>query len=124
MLKPTKNMTNRQAQRGASMLGILMICVAIILVIVTGLKVTPAYLEHGKIKQAVAAAKSGGSSVNDVKKAYERYADVNDITAVKKDDLEITKEGNEIVVIAKYDKKIPLFQNVSILIEFVASSKD
>ena len=124
MQKPTTNRANFQSQRGASMLGILVICVVIILIAVLGLKLTPAYIEHGKIKQAVSAAKSGGKTVNDVRKAFERYADVNDITTVKKEDIEVTKEGNDIVVIARYDKKIPLFYNVYILIEFLASSND
>jgi hypothetical protein len=42
---------------------------------------------------------------------------------VKPQDLEITKEGNEIVVSFAYEKRIPLFYNISVLIDFAGSSR-
>jgi len=39
-------------------------------------------------------------------------------------DLEVTKEGNDIVVSVAYPKRIPLFGNVSLVIDFAASSNN
>jgi hypothetical protein len=112
-------------QRGVSMLGILFIATAIILVAVGALKVIPAYLEFGSVKAAVSAAKaSGAKTVVEVQKAFDKNAEVNSLSVISGKDLEVTKEGNDLVIVAKYDKKIPLFANVSVLIEFNANSKD
>lgn len=113
-----------QGQRGVSMLGILVICIIIVLVAVVALKVTPAYIEFGTVKTAMLAAKDGGKTVNEIQRAFQRYADVNSVSVISGKDLDITKEGNNIVVGFHYDKKIPLFANVSILIEFAADSNN
>ncbi|HEY4373321.1 MAG TPA: DUF4845 domain-containing protein [Burkholderiales bacterium] len=117
--------TYQPRQRGVSILGILFICVGIVLVAVLTLKITPAYMEYGTVKKALQAAKdSGGKTVLDLQKAFQRNADINGITVIYSKDLDITKEGNDIVMGFHYDKKIPLFANVSILIEFQASTRD
>ena len=38
------------------------------------------------------------------------------------DDLEITKDGIELVISFSYQKKIPLFSNVSLVFDFEGSS--
>jgi len=112
-------------QRGVSILGILLICIAIVLVAVLALKVTPAYMEYGTVKKSLMSAKeSGAKTVVEVQKAFQRNADINGITVISGKDIEVTKEGNEIVASFAYPKKIPLFANVSILIEFAAASNN
>lgn len=113
-----------QSQRGVSMLGILLICTVIVLAAIGALKIVPAYMEYGTIKKAVAGSKDGAKTVADVQRNFERRAQVDDISAITSKDLEITKEGNNIVVSFKYDKKIPMFQNLSVLLEFSGSSND
>lgn len=109
-------------QRGVSMLGILFICVAIVLVVIGALKIVPTYMEFRSIKAAAIGAKDGGKTVLEVQKAFDRFAQINDISTIAGKDLEISKEGNEIVVAFKYEKKVPLFANVSVLIEYAGSS--
>jgi hypothetical protein len=58
-----------------------------------------------------------------VRKAFDRRAAVDDITAISPADLEITKDGNEIVISFAYEKRIPLFYNISVLIDFAGSSR-
>lgn len=116
--------TTIQRQRGVSMLGIFLICMMIVLVAVAALKIVPAYAEFGTIKKAAFASKDGAKSVVEVQKAFDRRAQVDDISAIAGKDLEITKEGNNIVVSFKYDKKIPMFKNLSVLLEFAGSSNE
>jgi hypothetical protein len=112
-------------QRGVSILGILFICVGIILVAVLALKITPAYMEYGTVKQALRATKDGGAkTVVEIQKAFQRNADINSLSVISGKDLDITKDGNDIVIGFHYDKKIPLFANVSILIEFAADTNN
>ena len=106
------------------MLGVFVICAVIVLVAVAAMKIVPAYMEFGTVKKAAIASKDGAKTVADVQKNFDRRANVDDITVISARDLEVTKEGNNIVVSFKYDKKIPMFQNLSVLLEFSASSND
>ena len=106
------------------MLGIFLICMMIVLVAVGALKIVPAYMEYGTVKKAVFASKDGAKTVADVQRNFDRRSQVDDISAISGKDLEVTKEGNNIVVAFKYDKKIPLFQNMSVLIEFSGNSNE
>lgn len=50
------------------------------------------------------------------------YADINQISTIKGADLDISKDGNEIIIAFEYERRIPLFYNVSLLIDFQGSS--
>jgi hypothetical protein len=114
-------------QRGMGFAGVLAVLVGIIFLAIIGMKMVPAYLEYFAIKQAVAAITQGGqlrnATVADVRKAFELRQAIDDFTAVGPKDLEITKDGNEVVISFAYEKRIPLFYNISILIDFAGSSQ-
>jgi len=97
-----------------------------IILALLGMKVAPSYIEFFTIKKAVIAlaTEKRGASPNDIRKAFDQRAQVDDITTIKGSDLEITKDGNEIVVNAAYRKQIPLFRNIGLHIDFAASSKE
>jgi hypothetical protein len=114
---------SRHRQRGITFLGILFICIIIVLIAVAGLKITPAYIKFNAVQKAVEAAKSGGKTPKEIQNAFERNMDINGYTEPKKEQLDVSKEGNEIVVTLPYDEKIKLFHNVFVLIEFVATTK-
>ena len=118
-----KRKSGLRRQSGISMLGILFICIVIVLVAIGALKVIPTYMEFRSIKTAALQAKDGGKTVNEIQRAFDRAATVNDITTISGKDLEITKEGNNIVVGFKYEKKVHLFYNVSLLIDYAANSE-
>ena len=114
-------------QRGVGFLGMLLILIAIVFLAIVGMKIVPAYIEYFTIKKAVAGiVQSGelrGASVADVRKAFDRRATIDDITAVTPADLEVTKDGSEVVIAFAYQKKVPLFANISVLIDFAGTSK-
>jgi hypothetical protein len=114
-------------QKGVSIVAMISILVVLILVAVLGLKVGPVYMEFLQIKKALAGiAESGelrGGSVNDVRKAFDRRASVDNIEVITSQDLEISKDGGDLVITFSYPKKVKLFGNVSLLFEFEGSSK-
>jgi len=116
---------NMNSQRGMSMFGILLICIGMILVAIGGLKITPAYLEYFNVKKAVSGIVQSGEAkgtVSDIRRAFDKRAQVDDITVIGSGDLEITKEGGEVVIAFAYPKKVGLFGNVSLLFDFAGSS--
>ena len=116
-----------QRQRGMGFAGVALLLIAIVIVAIIGMKLVPAYIEYFTIKNAITAITQSGqlrnATVADVRKAYDSRANIDDITAVRPGDLEITKDGNDIVISFAYEKRIPLFYNISVLIDFAASSK-
>jgi hypothetical protein len=116
-----------KTQRGMGFIGVLTLLVGIIFLAIIGMKMVPAYIEYFSIKQAVAAITQGGqlrnATVADVRKAFELRQAIDDFTSVGPKDLEITKDGNEIVISFAYEKRIPLFYNISVLIDFAGSSQ-
>lgn len=111
-------------QRGLSMTTFLIIAIVLVFGAIGGMMVGPAYLEFSKVKKAVVAIALEGRSatVADVRKAFDRRAQVDDINVITSQDLDVSKEGGEVVVSFSYTKQVPLFGNVSLLIQFAGAS--
>jgi Domain of unknown function (DUF4845) len=115
----------RNKQRGISFLVIFLIGVVLALAAVGAMKIAPAYAEFMTAKKAIVAIAAGEGrtgSVTEMRKAFDRRSAIDNITVVTPGDLEISKDGGEVVISFAYAKKIPLFANVSLLIDFAAST--
>jgi hypothetical protein len=90
------------------------------------MKVTPSVLEYYKILKATKAVGKDvglqGASVADVRRAFEKHAEVDNFKKITSGDLEITKEGGQLVVSFAYQDKIPLFKNVSLVMDYEGTS--
>jgi len=112
-------------QRGVTLGGLVIGLFILIIVALVGFKVIPAYMEYGTAKnaiQAVARDRQGGS-VQEIRKAFDARAAIDDIKVVRAQDLEITKEGGDVVISFGYRKEVPLFSNVGLYFDFAAKSK-
>lgn len=115
----------RNTQRGVSFLLVFIIAVILALAAVGAMKIAPAYTDFLTAKKAIvaiAASEGRTGSVGEIRKAFERRSNVDNITAVTPGELEVTKDGGEVVISFAYSKKIPLFSNVSVVIDFTAST--
>jgi len=116
----------RSTQSGVSLGGLLMVLFVVVIVGIFGLKLIPAYIEYAKCKaaiDAIAQDRSKTGTVAEIRKAFDARATIDDISAVKPADLEITKDGNDVVISFAYRKEIPLAGNAGLYIDFAASSK-
>lgn len=111
-------------QRGVALSGLLFWSVVLVLVAVLGMKVAPTYIEYTKIlKDAKATVAKVGpdSTVADVRSTFDKFADI-DMLDFKASQLDISKDGGKIVIEFAYEKRIPLFWNVSLLIDYKGST--
>lgn len=118
-------MKNRQL--GVTLSGMMVVSVVVAVLALLGLKVVPEYMEHRQIVSAVrkvAAAADATAGVTKIREAFDRQANVDYISAITAAELDITKEGGTVVISFSYEKRIPLFANVSLLLEFEGSSKE
>jgi hypothetical protein len=112
-------------QRGVSLSGLFIGLFILIFVALLGMKLIPAYMEYGTAKnaiQGIARDKANGSP-QEIRRAFDSRAAIDDITAVKASDLEITKDGGEVVIGFAYRKEVPLFANVGVYMDFAASTR-
>jgi len=97
-------------------------------VVLLGLRLVPVVSEYFGIKRALAAVAGAANpqtaTVSELRNAFTKRAIVDDISSITASDLDITKENGRIVMSVDYSRKVPLFTNVSLLIEFSASSPD
>ncbi|MDP4027972.1 MAG: DUF4845 domain-containing protein [Gallionella sp.] len=113
-------------QRGLGFSGFLFGAAALVFASILGMKLIPAYMQDARIKNTFVAiandAELQKASPRDIRMAFSKRADVDDINAVKHDDIDIAKDGERLVLSASYDVRIPLFANISLYLEFNPSS--
>lgn len=113
----------KSQQQGLSLVGLILISAVVIGVAIVGMKVVPSVIEYYTIIRHIKTiAGSGASTVAEVRSAYDRQTSIDATPSVAGTDLDITKEGNQIVISFEYAKKIPIAGNVSICIDFSGSS--
>jgi len=114
----------RKQQRGITLTGLILSAVVLILAAVLGMKTLPAYLEFFSAKKLIIqiANEQRNSTVADIRRAWDLKSSIDDVTTITSKDLEITKEGGQLVISFNYRKEVPLFANVGLYMDFRADS--
>ena len=120
-----KGMKMQTRQRGISIMGLMAALFVVVILAVFGMKLIPSFIEYRTARNGIEAIsrEKQGSSVADIRKAFEARTMIDDITSVKPQDLEITKEGSEVVIAFGYRKEVPLFGGVGLYIDYSAKTK-
>lgn len=115
-----------QKQRGVSLTGLMFFGGVAFFLVALAVKVAPDYIEYyttlSNIKATAADPALRGAGVPQIKRAYLTRLQVAGGGTVTPEDLDISKDGGEIVISFSYPKKIPLFANISLLIDFAGTS--
>jgi hypothetical protein len=113
-------------QRGMALSQLIIWGIIIALAAVLGMKVVPTTVEYYKIlKDAKASVHKVGpeATVADVRKTFDNYANIDGLE-FKGSQLEIFKDKGKIVASFDYEKRIPMFANVSLVIRYQGSTDD
>jgi hypothetical protein len=110
-------------QSGMTFGGFIMIAIVFVVVAIFTLKLIPSYMENAKIQNALVAVVKDPAMQNaalfEIKDAFRKRAiTMDNVTAVSENDLVISKENGRLEMSATYSVKIPLFGNVSLVIDF------
>lgn len=116
----------RNKQTGVSLSGLIIVFVILIFVALLGFKVGPAVGEFMTAKKHITAIaqEKRGASVAEIRKAWETKTMIDDVKTISATDLEITKDGGEVLISFAYKKEVPLFANIGLYIDFAANSKE
>ena len=118
--------TAAKQQRGMSISSLLLVVILIIFTAIGLMKVIPAYTEDRTIQHILDAIAHDPdmqeAPPGDLRNSYYKRASVNNVTAVNPETINIAKTPTGWVLSAKYDVKIGLAGNMSLLLEFNPSS--
>jgi Domain of unknown function (DUF4845) len=113
-------------QRGVSVSGLLMVSVVVIFVLLLGFKLFKPYSEYFSLQKIFHTLAMKPEVINGTRRdfitAWAGYAQIENVSAINGDDIELTKDGNKMIISASYQVKVPLFKNISLLIDFNPSS--
>jgi hypothetical protein len=112
-------------ERGIGLVQLIITLGILAFVGVMAAKVMPSYIEFFGVKKMFAAMEATGEtkgSVREIRSAYERRNNIEDVKSVKPEDIEITKEGGETVLTASWSARVPLVYNVSACLDFVVTT--
>lgn len=120
------NITMQKRQRGLSFTGFIFGAFALVLLSITGLKLIPAYMQYAEINNLFTAIANDPemqkASIREVRASFNKRASIDNITAIKADDIEIDNVDGKPVLSASYFVKVPLAGNVSLYLDFKPSS--
>ncbi len=120
----TRAMKSRQ--RGLTMFGFLFVAVVLVMLAMLAMKLVPAYIEYFSVKKIIATmgqeSDLKSKSNADIRSDFARRASVGYVTVVKGDDIAIDRHGAVPVISADYTYRTKLVGNVSLVVDFSASS--
>ncbi|MBM2853473.1 MAG: hypothetical protein HW417_401 [Steroidobacteraceae bacterium] len=110
-------------QRGMTFLGILLIIIVVGAWVYAGIRLVPKYLEYVRVAATLEKVRdefesNPGSTEFMLRKAIERHFDIEMVTAIDSNDIEIKKEGGSFTLRANYEDTVPLVSNISFLLTF------
>ena len=112
----------KPGQAGISFIGLLFVVGVLASLAVLGAQVFPTVLEYQAIQKAAQKA-SAGNTVLEVRTIFDKAADIDDFKAVTSKDLDISKEGDKVIVKYAYNKEIHMFGPAFLLLKYSGQSK-
>jgi exopolysaccharide biosynthesis protein len=123
-MHPTRTMHSQQ--RGLSMIGFLFVAMVLVFIAMLAMKLVPAYIEYFSVKKILSTmgqeSDLKSQSNADIRTSFSKRANVGYVTAVKPEDLTVDRSSGTPVISADYEFRTKLVGNVSLVVDFSASS--
>lgn len=113
-------------QRGLSFSGFIFGAFLLVLLIIFGLKLIPAYIQSVVINNTFKVIANDPdmqkATLPEIRNSFSKRASIDNITAIKPEDIDVSTDDGKLVLGANYTVTIPLLANASLLLEFKPSS--
>ena len=119
-------MRNRHRQRGLTMTGFILTTIVVVAAVMIGFRVMPSYIEYYTVQKVLAKTledSKQGFSLYQFRRDFDLKASADYIDSVRGSDIEVAKDGNNLVATASWTRTLHLVGNVSLLLEFEATAK-
>lgn len=112
----------KHKQQGITLVSVIIIGLLLVVCLIVVAKTIPVYNEYFAIQRAmgqVADEGNAGANPAQMRQSFVKFMIVESaIQTIDQDDLKFKKENGRVTVHVEYDRKIPLFSNISLLFEF------
>lgn len=115
-------MAVKSKQRGISFITLIFILAVLAVVGLMGMQAFPSVLEYQAAVKAINKVRDAGT-VAEARAAFDRAAQIDNITTIKGSDLEIAKNGDQLTVSFAYDKEFPIAGPAYLLLKYRATSR-
>lgn len=118
-------MDTRARQKGITIIGFIFVAVVVLSVAMIGFRVMPAYIEYFSVQKILRQeldASADSTTVYQFRREFDLRSGADYIDSVHGSDVDLIKEGNQLVATASWQKTLPLVGNVSLLLDFQASA--
>jgi len=116
----------RARQRGLTILGFILVAAVVIIFAMVGFRVVPSYIEYYSVKKALEDTMRGGSVDPNNQQAFRaeltRRLQTSYVENVKAADAVIQRSGNQLTAELAWERRLHMFGNAYILLEFEAIS--
>jgi hypothetical protein len=112
----------RSRQVGISFIGLLFVVGVLACVGIIAAEAFPTAVEYQAALKAAQKA-SSGSTVAEVRQIFDKAADIDNISSISGKDLDISKDGDKVVVKFAYNKEIHMFGPAYLLLKYAGQSK-
>ena len=111
-----------QRQQGITLTGVIVTGLLLVFLVIGGMRILPDVIDYFTIlKDAKATAHDPNlrnASLPDVRRAFDRRIEIDNIAGFSGSDLDISRDGNALAISFAYSRKIPIAPHVSLVIDF------
>ena len=111
----------QRKQRGLTFIGLLFVGTLVALAGVVVAQVIPTYIEYLAVQKAVRKS-ADGSTVAEVRAIFDKAAQIDDIRTIAGKDLDIGKQGDQVVVRFTYNREIHLAGPAYLVMKYEGAS--
>jgi len=113
-------------QRGLTILGFLLVAAVVVIFAMVGFRVVPSYVEYFSVKRALEdTMRSGSADPNNpapFRAELERRLQTSYVEDVKAADAILQRSGSQVVAEMAWERRLHMFGNMYILLEFEATA--
>jgi Domain of unknown function (DUF4845) len=113
---------HKSRQQGITFVGLVVVGSLLAMGGVVAAQIFPTVVERQAIEKAVNRAAEGGTVV-EIRGLFDKQASIDDIKSISGKDIEITKEGDKVVVSYSYQREIHLTGPAFLTLKYAGRSK-
>jgi hypothetical protein len=113
----------KSKQRGLSLVGLILVGAVLAFGGVIGAQMIPTFIEYQAIGKAANKVAAQGGTVLEIRSNFDKAQQIDDFKAIGGKDLEISKNGEKVVVSFAYQKEIHLGGPAYLTLKYAGSSK-
>jgi len=113
----------KSRQRGISFIGLVFVASILAMAGVVAAQVFPTAIEFLAVQKAAQKAANEGQTPAEIRSVFDKASQIDDIKSISSKDLDISKQGDKIVVAFSYEREIHLVGPAFLTLKYEGRSK-